>query len=96
MGDLFTFRTISVRCTVVNFFFSLIIDGLLVLDMKGPAGPWKSRMADQPVLMQEAGFTQIETGESGFSRFIGLGFALGSISGTTAASFRGDDNPTLG
>ena len=52
---------------------------LLVLDMNGPAGPWKSRMADQPALMKEAGFSQIETGEARFSRFLGLGFALGSI-----------------
>ena len=47
---------------------------LLVLDMKGPAGPWKSSMQDQPALMKEAGFPQVETGET---RFRGLGFALG-------------------
>jgi len=47
---------------------------LLVLDMKGPAGPWKSSMQDQPALMKEAGFSQVETGET---RFRGLGFALG-------------------
>jgi ubiquinone/menaquinone biosynthesis C-methylase UbiE len=35
---------------------------LLVLDMNGPAGPWKSRLADLP----EAGFSQIETGETRF------------------------------
>jgi hypothetical protein len=47
--------------------------------MKGPAGPWKSSIADQPALMKEAGFSQIETGETRFSRFPGIGFALGSI-----------------
>jgi ubiquinone/menaquinone biosynthesis C-methylase UbiE len=52
---------------------------LLVLDMKGPAGPWKSRIADQPALMKNAGFSQIETGETSFSGYTGLGFALGSI-----------------
>ena len=49
---------------------------LLVLDMKGPAGPWKSRIADQPTLLKEAGFSQVETGETRFSGFSG-GFALG-------------------
>ena len=52
---------------------------LLVLDMKGPAGPWKSRIADQPALLKEAGFSQVETGEARFSGFPGLGFALGRI-----------------
>ncbi len=52
---------------------------LLVLDMKGPAGPWKSNIADQPALMKEAGFSQVETGETRFSGFLGLGFALGRI-----------------
>ncbi len=55
---------------------------LLVLDMKGPVGPWKSDIADQPALMKEAGFTQVETGETSFSRFPGLGFALGSTNRT--------------
>jgi ubiquinone/menaquinone biosynthesis C-methylase UbiE len=52
---------------------------LLVLDMKGPAGPWKSNIADQPALMKEAGFSQVETGETRFSGFLVLGFALGRI-----------------
>jgi hypothetical protein len=52
---------------------------LLVLDMKGPAGPWKSNIADQPALMKEAGFSQVETGETKFSGFLELGFALGRI-----------------
>src|SRR6266581_1525596 len=52
---------------------------MLVLDMKGPAGPWKSNIADQPALMKEAGFSQVETGETRFSGFLGLGFALGRI-----------------
>ncbi len=47
---------------------------LLVFDMKGPAGPWKSSIRDQPALMKEAGFSQIETGKT---RFPGLGFVLG-------------------
>src|SRR6266851_4309442 len=37
---------------------------LLVLDMKGPAGPWKSSIQDQPALMKEADFSQIEMGET--------------------------------
>ncbi len=44
---------------------------LLVFDMKGPAGPWKSRIADLPALLQEAGFSWMETGET---KFRGLGF----------------------
>ena len=52
---------------------------LLVLDMKGPAGPWKSRIEDQPALMKEAGFWQVEMGETRFSGFAGLGFALGCM-----------------
>src|SRR6266568_4459935 len=50
---------------------------LLVVDMKGPAGPWKSRIADQPALMKEMGFSQVETGETRFSGFPGLGFVPG-------------------
>jgi ubiquinone/menaquinone biosynthesis C-methylase UbiE len=49
---------------------------LLVLDMKGPAGPWKSNIANQPALMKEAGFSRVETGEKRFFGFPGLGFAL--------------------
>ncbi len=52
---------------------------LLVLDMKGPVGPWKSNIADQPALMKEAGFSRAETGETRFSGFLRLGFALGRI-----------------
>ena len=52
---------------------------LLVLDMKGPVGPWKSSIQDQPALMQEAGFSQVELGETKFSPFPGLGFALARI-----------------
>jgi ubiquinone/menaquinone biosynthesis C-methylase UbiE len=54
---------------------------ILVLDMKGPTGPWKSSIADQPALMKEAGFSQVETGETRFSGFPGFGFALGRIGG---------------
>lgn len=46
---------------------------LLVLDMKGFAGPWKSRLADQPALMKEAGFSLLKTGGIGLP---GLGFVL--------------------
>ena len=58
---------------------------LLVLDMKGPAGPWKSRIQDQPALMKEAGFSQAETGKAGFP---GLSFVLGrkSLSGKGRAA----------
>jgi ubiquinone/menaquinone biosynthesis C-methylase UbiE len=49
---------------------------LLVLDAKRPAGPWQSGIQDQPALMRTAGFSQIETGQT---RFLGLGFALGRI-----------------
>jgi ubiquinone/menaquinone biosynthesis C-methylase UbiE len=52
---------------------------LLVLDMKGPVGPWKSNIADQPALMKEAGFAQVETGKTRVSGFLELGFALGRI-----------------
>lgn len=54
---------------------------LLVLDAKHQTGPWKSGMHDQPALMHEAGFSQIETGKPRFSRLaFALGFALGRIS----------------
>ena len=49
---------------------------LLVLDMKGPVGPWKSNIADQPGLMKDAGFSQVEMREASFSRFP-LAFVLG-------------------
>lgn len=44
---------------------------LLVLDFKGPAGPWHSRIQDQPRWLKEVGFSSIETGQL---RFPGLGF----------------------
>ncbi len=50
---------------------------LLVLDFRGHVGPWHSGIQDQPALMKEAGFSQVETGKT---RFPGLGFALGRIS----------------
>jgi ubiquinone/menaquinone biosynthesis C-methylase UbiE len=52
---------------------------LLVLDMKGPVGPWKSRISDQLALMKEAGFSQVEMGKPKLSGLPGLGFALGRI-----------------
>ena len=45
---------------------------LLVVDLGGPAGPWKSRMRDLPMLLKETGFSSVETGKP---RFPGLGFA---------------------
>jgi ubiquinone/menaquinone biosynthesis C-methylase UbiE len=51
---------------------------LLVLDFRRSVhgGSWNSDIQDQPALMKEAGFSQIETGET---RFRGLGFVLGRI-----------------
>jgi ubiquinone/menaquinone biosynthesis C-methylase UbiE len=48
---------------------------LLVLDFRRSVhgGPWNSDIQDLPALMQETGFSQLETGETGFR---GLGFAL--------------------
>ena len=48
-------------------------------------GPWNSGIQDQPALMKEAGFSQVETGETRFPGLPGLrlpelGFALGRIS----------------
>lgn len=49
-----------------------------------PVGPWNSGIQDQPALMKEAGFSQVETGEIPFHGGLafrgGLGFALGRIS----------------
>ncbi len=47
---------------------------LLVLDFRGHVGPGHSGIQDQPALMREAGFSQVETGKTGFP---GLGFAPG-------------------
>ncbi len=47
---------------------------LLALDFRGSAGQWKSSVRDQPTLMEEAGFSQVQTGKA---RFPGLAFALG-------------------
>jgi ubiquinone/menaquinone biosynthesis C-methylase UbiE len=47
---------------------------LLVFDANIPAGPWKSRIRDQPALMEEAGFSQLEAGKT---KVPGLSFALG-------------------
>lgn len=41
---------------------------LLILDFRGPVGPWKSRLADQLALMKEVGFSQIETGKTRYRR----------------------------
>jgi len=40
---------------------------LLVLDLKGHAGPWKSSIQNLPALMKEAGFSQIEVDKTRFS-----------------------------
>src|SRR6266446_3175955 len=67
---------------------------LLVVDARRPeehhdrparlAGPWNSGIQDQPALMKEAGFSQVESGEIPFRGRLafrgGLGFALGRIS----------------
>jgi len=49
-----------------------------------PVGQWNSDIQDQPALMKEAGFSQVETGEIPFRGRLafrgGLGFALGRIS----------------
>lgn len=47
---------------------------LLVIDLQGHAGPWKSSIRDQPALMKEAGFSQIEVGKTRFSISPELGF----------------------
>lgn len=39
---------------------------LLVIDLTGPAGPWKSRMRDLPSLLKEIGFSALETGKPPF------------------------------
>jgi ubiquinone/menaquinone biosynthesis C-methylase UbiE len=57
---------------------------LLVLDMKGTAGPWKSNIRDQPALMAEAGFSHVELGETRFAGLIELDFALASTNGEAA------------
>ena len=68
---------------------------LLVVDARRPeehhdrparlVGPWNSGIQDQPALMKEAGFSQVETGAIPFRGRLafrgGLGFALGRISG---------------
>ncbi len=55
---------------------------LLVLDMKGHVGPWKSSIQDQPALMKEAGFAQVEMGKTRYLVFPELDFALGRKSPT--------------
>jgi ubiquinone/menaquinone biosynthesis C-methylase UbiE len=64
---------------------------LLLVDTKRPegqserpvhTGPWNSGIQDQPPLLKEAGFVQIEHGEmeSGTSKFPEVGFVRGRIS----------------
>jgi len=62
-------------------------DRLLVVDFRRSVhgGSWSSDIHDQPAFCMKAGFSQIETGETGFR---GLGFALGKISGAGAEQKR--------
>jgi ubiquinone/menaquinone biosynthesis C-methylase UbiE len=57
---------------------------LLVLDATHHAGPWKSSVQDQPTLMKEAGFAQVETGMTTFpalpEKWAEIGLALGRMS----------------
>lgn len=64
---------------------------LLIVDTRRPegqserpvhTGPWNSGIQDQPPLLKEAGFVQIESGEmeTGTSKFPEMGFVLGRIS----------------
>lgn len=43
---------------------------LLVLDLKGHAGPWKSSMRDQPALIKEVGFSHVEMGQTRLFDFV--------------------------
>lgn len=49
---------------------------LLVIDMNGPVGPWKSRLRDLLTLMRDAGFVGAELLETSFR---GLGIVRGRI-----------------
>ncbi|GHO98979.1 hypothetical protein KSF_090270 [Reticulibacter mediterranei] len=64
---------------------------LLIVDTRRPeepseqpvhTGPWNSGIQDQPALLKEAGFVQIESGEmeAGSSRFPAMGFVRARIS----------------
>jgi ubiquinone/menaquinone biosynthesis C-methylase UbiE len=54
---------------------------LLVVDMNGAVGPWKSNIRDQPSLLQEAGFASVESGRARLSVFAAPGYALGQLGG---------------
>jgi ubiquinone/menaquinone biosynthesis C-methylase UbiE len=56
---------------------------LLVVDMKGSAGPWRSSLQDQPALMRAAGFSEAATGAT---RILGLGYVLGRLSQVSQAA----------
>jgi ubiquinone/menaquinone biosynthesis C-methylase UbiE len=47
---------------------------LLILDLKGHTGPWKSSIGEQSPLLNEAGFAHIEMGEIRFFGFLQLSF----------------------
>jgi ubiquinone/menaquinone biosynthesis C-methylase UbiE len=51
---------------------------VFVLDVNDTAGQWKSSIRDQPALMKEAGFVHVESGDTRFSGFPQLGYALGT------------------
>ena len=52
---------------------------LLILDFTGPAGPWHSRIQDQPRFLKEVDLSQIETGKLTFP---GLSFVRAQKSPT--------------
>ena len=47
---------------------------LLILDLKGHTGPWKSSIREQAPLLKEAGFSHVEMGEIRFYGFLQLSF----------------------
>lgn len=47
---------------------------LLILDLKGHTGPWKSSIQEQSPLLKEAGFAQVEMGEIRIFGFLQLSF----------------------
>lgn len=51
---------------------------LLVVDFMGPAGPWKSRLADVRALLERDGFQRLEMGTMRLAVVSGLGYVMGS------------------
>ncbi len=52
---------------------------VLVVDMPGHVGPWKSSLDDLPPLMKEAGFSRVETGQLTFQGLTRLNYALATL-----------------